>query len=72
MAKIKNTPLLTGRTRKSRIQLHAEQGTVWLSQLEISELFNATKQNISRISFYYYHHEIPIAHSRITHHPSSS
>ena len=32
---------------KSAIQLRAEEGTVWLSQLEMAELFNATKQNIS-------------------------
>ena len=32
---------------KSQIQLRAENETVWLSQLEIAELFNATKQNIS-------------------------
>ena len=32
---------------KSRIQLRAEENTVWLTQLEIAELFNATKQNIS-------------------------
>lgn len=32
---------------KSQIQLRAEGETVWLSQLEIAELFNATKQNIS-------------------------
>ncbi|MCF6312788.1 MAG: virulence RhuM family protein [Verrucomicrobiales bacterium] len=32
---------------KSQIQLRAEQDTVWLTQLEIAELFNATKQNIS-------------------------
>lgn len=32
---------------KSRIQLRADDETVWLTQLEIAELFNATKQNIS-------------------------
>ena len=32
---------------KSRIQLRAEEDTVWLTQLEMAELFNATKQNIS-------------------------
>jgi len=32
---------------KSTIQLRADQETVWLTQLEIAELFNATKQNIS-------------------------
>lgn len=33
--------------RQSRIQLRAEGETMWLSQLEIAELFLATKQNIS-------------------------
>ena len=32
---------------QSHIQLRASDGTVWLSQLEIAELFQATKQNIS-------------------------
>ncbi len=32
---------------KSRIQLRADLGTVWLTQLEMAELFDATKQNIS-------------------------
>ena len=32
---------------KSRIQLRASGQTVWLTQLEMAELFNATKQNIS-------------------------
>jgi hypothetical protein len=32
---------------KSHIQLRADLGTVWLTQLEMAELFNATKQNIS-------------------------
>ena len=32
---------------KSQIQLRADLGTVWLAQLEIAELFDATKQNIS-------------------------
>lgn len=32
---------------KSEIQLRADLGTVWLSQLEMAELFDATKQNIS-------------------------
>ena len=39
--------LYTSEDGKSQIQLRADQGTVWLSQLEIAELFNATKQNIS-------------------------
>lgn len=29
------------------MQLRADRGTVWLTQLEIAELFNASKQNIS-------------------------
>ena len=32
---------------KSRIQLHADEQTVWLTQLEMAALFDATKQNIS-------------------------
>jgi len=32
---------------KSRIQLRAADDTVWLTQLELAELFDATKQNIS-------------------------
>ncbi|WP_346350894.1 virulence RhuM family protein [Oceanimonas sp. AH20CE76] len=32
---------------QSRIQLRAEGQTVWLTQLEMAELFSATKQNIS-------------------------
>lgn len=32
---------------KSRIQLHAQGDTVWLSQQQMAELFDATKQNIS-------------------------
>jgi hypothetical protein len=31
----------------SRVQLRVEGGTVWLSQLEIAELFATTKQNVS-------------------------
>lgn len=31
----------------SRINLKAVDGTVWLTQLEMAELFNTTKQNIS-------------------------
>ncbi len=33
--------------RQSRIQLRADGETVWLSQIEMAELFLATKQNIS-------------------------
>lgn len=32
---------------RSQIRLRAEQHTVWLTQLEMAELFDATKQNIS-------------------------
>jgi len=32
---------------QSRIQLRAEGHTVWLTQLEMAELFSATKQHIS-------------------------
>jgi hypothetical protein len=32
---------------KATIELHLEEGTVWLSQLEIAELFQTTKNNIS-------------------------
>ena len=32
----------------TQIKLQLEDGTVWLSQLEIAELFNSTKQNISK------------------------
>ncbi len=33
---------------KAKIELHLENGTIWLSQLEIAELFATTKQNISK------------------------
>ncbi len=39
--------LYTSEDGKSQIQLRTEGGTVWLSQLEMAELFDATKQNIS-------------------------
>ena len=32
---------------KSQIKLRADQQTVWLMQLEMAELFDASKQNIS-------------------------
>lgn len=32
---------------RSQIKLRAEQQTVWLTQLEMADLFDATKQNIS-------------------------
>lgn len=33
---------------QSRVQLRADQGTVWLSQLDMAELFLTTKQNIAK------------------------
>lgn len=33
---------------KSKIELHVEDETVWLSQLELAELFQTSKQNISK------------------------
>ena len=33
---------------KSKISLKFENGTVWLSQLEIAELFETMKQNVSK------------------------
>lgn len=42
-----NLILYTTDDGKSQIQLRAEEDTVWLSQLDMAELFNATKQNIS-------------------------
>ena len=32
---------------RSEIRFRTDQQTVWLTQLEIAELFDATKQNIS-------------------------
>ncbi len=39
--------LYTTEDGKNQIRLRAEQRTVWLTQHEMAELFNATKQNIS-------------------------
>lgn len=39
--------LYTSEDGQSRIQFRAEGHTVWLTQLEMAELFSATKQNIS-------------------------
>ena len=33
---------------KSKIELHLENETVWLSQMELAELFQTSKQNISK------------------------
>ncbi|WP_114972917.1 virulence RhuM family protein [Rhodoferax ferrireducens] len=42
-----NLILYTTDDGMSQIQLRADLGTVWLTQLEMAELFDATKQNIS-------------------------
>lgn len=39
--------LYTTEDGRSRIQLRADEQTVWLTQLEMAELFDATKQNVS-------------------------
>jgi hypothetical protein len=39
--------LYTTEDGKSQIKLRAAQQTVWLTQLEMADLFDATKQNIS-------------------------
>lgn len=33
---------------RAQIHLHLENGTIWLSQSEIAELFQTTKQNVSK------------------------
>ena len=39
--------LYTTENRRSQIKLRAQEQTVWLTQITIAELFNATKKNIS-------------------------
>jgi hypothetical protein len=39
--------LYTSEDGQAQIQLRTDRGTVWLTQLEMAELFNASKQNIS-------------------------
>lgn len=39
--------LYTTEDGQSQIKLRADQQTVWLTQLEMAELFDASKQNIS-------------------------
>ena len=39
--------LYTSEDGKSRMQLRIDGGTIWLSQMEIAELFQTTKQNVS-------------------------
>jgi hypothetical protein len=43
-----NLILYTSDDGKSQIQLRVDLGTVWLSQLEIAELFQTSKQNIAK------------------------
>lgn len=40
--------IYTSEDGSTKIDLRLEQGTVWLSQLQIAELFQTTKQNISK------------------------
>lgn len=40
--------LYTSEDGKSQIQLRADGGTVWLSQLEMAELFQTSKQNVAK------------------------
>jgi len=39
--------LYTSEDGQAQVQLRADRGTVWLTQLEMAELFNASKQNVS-------------------------
>jgi len=39
--------LYTSEDGQTRLQLRADGKTIWLSQLEIAELFQTTKQNVS-------------------------
>jgi hypothetical protein len=39
--------LYTTEDGRSQIKLRAQEQTAWLTQLEMAELFDATKQNIS-------------------------
>lgn len=40
--------LYTSEDGRSQIQLRAEEGMVWLSQLEMAELFQTSKQNVAK------------------------
>lgn len=40
--------LYTSEDGQAQVQLRANQGTVWLTQLEMAELFHTTKQNIAK------------------------
>ncbi|WP_442564281.1 virulence RhuM family protein [Filifactor alocis] len=49
MSKMRNDIILySTEDGKSKIELHVENETVWLSQLELAELFQTSKQNISK------------------------
>lgn len=39
--------LYTSEDGQTQVQLRADRGTVWLTQLDMAELFSASKQNIS-------------------------
>ncbi|XHR27487.1 MAG: hypothetical protein ACFUZC_16270 [Chthoniobacteraceae bacterium] len=39
--------LYTTEDGRASVQLRAEDGTIWLTQLEIAELFQTSKQNVS-------------------------
>jgi len=45
---VSNVILYTTEDGAAKIELRLENGTVWLSQAEIAELFQTTKQNISK------------------------
>jgi hypothetical protein len=47
MADMNNLILYTTEDGKSQIKLRSDLDTVWLTQLEMAELFDATKQNVS-------------------------
>jgi hypothetical protein len=40
--------LYTSEDGQAQVQLRADSGTVWLTQLEMAELFHSTKQNIAK------------------------
>ena len=48
-----NVIIYTTEDGAAKIELRLKNGTVWLSQAEIAELFQTTKQNISKHNFFY-------------------
>jgi len=40
-------PVATSEDGQTRLQLRSDGKTIWLTQLEIAELFQTTKQNVS-------------------------